>query len=115
MFIYPFNYCVIGPFNWIILVAYFLPIDISNICHQILTNGKYKSVVHRATVMNKKAARISVGTAHGPTLDTVVSPAPELVSQDNPSAYGGITYKDYLLLQQSRELERKSCLDFIRI
>ncbi|WJX28445.1 hypothetical protein P8452_17163 [Trifolium repens] len=82
---------------------------------EILTNGKYKSVVHRATVMNKKAARISVGTALGPTLDTIVSPAPELLSQDNPSVYRGIKYKDYLLLQQSRELERKSCLDYIRI
>jgi hypothetical protein len=65
--------------------------------------------------MNKKAARISVGTALGPTLDTIVSPAPELPSQDNPSVYRGIKYKDYLLLQQSRELERKSCLDYIRI
>ncbi len=86
-----------------------------HICLQILTNGKYKSIVHRAVVMNKKAARISVGTAHGPTLDTIVTPAPELLSKDNPSAYSGIKYRDYLQLQQSRELERKSCLDFIRI
>ncbi|KAF3445958.1 hypothetical protein FNV43_RR11135 [Rhamnella rubrinervis] len=34
---------------------------------EILTNGKYKSVVHRALV-NDKATRISVGTAHGPRL-----------------------------------------------
>ncbi|KAL5078504.1 hypothetical protein RYX36_006925 [Vicia faba] len=82
---------------------------------EILTNGKYKSVVHRALVMNKKVARISVGTAHGPTLDTIVTPAPELLSKDGPSIYRGITYKYYLQLQQSRELERKSCLDCIRI
>ncbi|CAL5189452.1 unnamed protein product [Lathyrus oleraceus] len=82
---------------------------------EILTNGKYKSVVHRALVMNKKSARISVGTAHGPTLDTIVTPAPELLSKNNPSTYRGITYKDYLQLQQSRELERRSCLDYIRI
>lgn len=82
---------------------------------EIITNGKYKSIVHRAVVMNKKAARISVGTAHGPTLDTIVTPAPELLSKDNPSAYRGITYRDYLQLQQSRELARNSCLDYIRI
>ncbi|CAI8585607.1 unnamed protein product [Vicia faba] len=82
---------------------------------EILTNGKYKSVVHRALVMNKKAARISVGTAHGPTLDTIVTPAPELLSKDDPSIYRGITYKDYFQLQQSCELERKFCLDCIRI
>ncbi|KAJ1396087.1 Oxoglutarate/iron-dependent dioxygenase [Sesbania bispinosa] len=81
---------------------------------EILTNGKYKSVVHRA-VVNKKAARISVGTAHGPPLDTVVSPAPELVHEDNPPAYRGIAYRDYLQLQQSNILDKKSCLDRIRI
>lgn len=88
-----------------------LPLDF---CAQILTNGKYKSVVHRA-VVNANAARISVGTAHGPTLDTIVSPAPELVREDSPSAYRGIKYKDYLQLQQSHELDGKSCLDRIRI
>lgn len=81
---------------------------------QILTNGKYKSVVHRA-VVNEKAARISVGTAHGPPIDSIVSPAPELVQEDHPPAYRGITYRDYLMLQQSQELNKKSCLDRIRI
>ncbi|KAK7275808.1 hypothetical protein RIF29_16932 [Crotalaria pallida] len=81
---------------------------------EILTNGKYKSVIHRA-VVNQKATRISVGTAHGPPLDATVSPAPELVSEDNPSAFRGIKYRDYLQLQQSNELDGKSCLDRIRI
>lgn len=83
-------------------------------CGQILTNGKYKSVMHRA-VVNKKAARISIGTAHGPSLDTIVNPAPELISEAHPPAYRAIKYKDYLLLQQSNPLDRKSCLDRIRI
>lgn len=81
---------------------------------EILTNGKYKSVVHRA-VVNKNAARISVGTAYGPPLDTIVSPAPELVGEDNLPTYRAIKYSDYLQLQQSHELDRKSCLDRIRI
>lgn len=83
-------------------------------CVQILTNGKYKSIVHRA-VVNAKATRISFGTAHGPTLDTIVNPALDLINEDNPSAYRGITYRDYLQLQQSHELDGKSCLDRIRI
>ncbi|XP_004490402.1 2-oxoglutarate-dependent dioxygenase 19-like [Cicer arietinum] len=82
---------------------------------EILTNGKYKSVVHRAVVMNKKAARISVATAYGPTLDTIVRPAPELLTKDNPITYRGIKYREYIQLQQSQQLDRKSCLDRIRI
>jgi len=85
-----------------------------NFCGQILTNGKYKSVVHRA-VVNTKGTRISVGTAHGPNLDTIVDPAPELVGDDNPALYRSITYRDYILLQQNNELDTKTCLERIRI
>ncbi|ESW13221.1 hypothetical protein PHAVU_008G178000 [Phaseolus vulgaris] len=81
---------------------------------EILTNGKYKSVVHRA-VVNTKGTRISVGTAHGPNLDTIVDPAPELVGDDNPALYRSITYRDYILLQQNNELDTKTCLERIRI
>ncbi|MBA0720813.1 hypothetical protein Goshw_027129 [Gossypium schwendimanii] len=80
---------------------------------EILTNGKYKSVLHRA-VVNNKATRISIGTAHGPPLDTLVSPAKELVADDAGQAYLGITYRNYLELQQSKSLSGKSCLDRLR-
>ncbi|KAA8538131.1 hypothetical protein F0562_027739 [Nyssa sinensis] len=77
----------------------------------ILTTGRYKSVVHRA-VVNNKATRISIGTAHGPPLDTVINPAPELVdSETHPAAYRGITYREYMVLQQSNQLDGKSCLN----
>ncbi|XP_043809463.1 probable 2-oxoglutarate-dependent dioxygenase SLC1 [Manihot esculenta] len=69
---------------------------------EILTNGKYKSVVHRA-VLNSEGTRISVGTAHGPPLDCIVSPAPELA---NPAAYRGIKFC---------QLSEKTCLDRIRL
>ncbi|KAJ7958959.1 putative 2-oxoglutarate and Fe(II)-dependent oxygenase superfamily protein [Quillaja saponaria] len=81
---------------------------------EILTNGEYKSVVHRAMV-NKKATRISIGTAHGPSFETTVSPAPELVSESHPPAFRGIKYSEYLELQQKYQLETKSCLDRVRI
>lgn len=83
-------------------------------CGQILTNGKYKSVMHRA-VVNKKAARISIGAAHGPALDTIVDPAPDLLTQSHPPAYRAIKYEDYLLLQQTNPLDKKTCLDRIRV
>ncbi|KAF9663390.1 hypothetical protein SADUNF_Sadunf17G0044900 [Salix dunnii] len=56
--------------------------------------------------------------AHGPSLDSVVSPAPELLVSskgDEPAAYIGMKYKEYLKLQQSNKLDGKSCLDRIDI
>ncbi|KAF7816998.1 protein DMR6-LIKE OXYGENASE 1-like [Senna tora] len=81
---------------------------------EVLSNGRYKSVVHRA-VVNKKAVRISIGTAHGPSLDTCIHPASDLITHDYPPAYRAITYKDYMFLKQSNPLDTKSCLDLIRI
>ncbi|OMO96488.1 putative 2-oxoglutarate/Fe(II)-dependent dioxygenase-like protein [Corchorus capsularis] len=86
---------------------------------EILTNGKYKSMVHRA-VVNNKATRISIGSAHGPPLDTIVSPAPELLTngvgtQLSLPAYRGIKYRDFMELQQSNSLNGKSCLDRLRL
>ncbi|KAM7252944.1 hypothetical protein ACFE04_025562 [Oxalis oulophora] len=82
---------------------------------EILTNGIYKSAIHKAMV-NNKTTRISIGTAHGPALDTVVKAAPELVDSENrPLLYRGITYREYLKLQQANTLDRKFCLQQIRI
>ncbi|XP_058007245.1 2-oxoglutarate-dependent dioxygenase 19 isoform X2 [Hevea brasiliensis] len=82
---------------------------------EILSNGKYKSVEHRA-VVNKKAARISLVMAHGPSLDSVVTPAPELLDREgNAPAYIEMKYGEYLELQQSSKLDGKSCLDQVRI
>ncbi|GMN58968.1 hypothetical protein TIFTF001_028068 [Ficus carica] len=85
-----------------------------NICDQleIFSNGKYKSVVHRA-VVNKSATRMSLAIANGPSLETVVGPASQLV-ESHPPAYIGMKYKDYLELQQSSNLNGKSMLDRVR-
>ncbi|XP_015576938.2 2-oxoglutarate-dependent dioxygenase 19 [Ricinus communis] len=82
---------------------------------EILSNGKFKSILHRA-VVNKNNTRISIAMAHGPSLDTVVSPAPELLDRESKApAYIGIKYEEYVNLQQSNKLDGKSCLDRVRI
>ncbi|KAF5731925.1 putative Leucoanthocyanidin dioxygenase [Tripterygium wilfordii] len=83
---------------------------------EILSNGKYKSVLHRA-VVHDKTTRISVAMAHGPCLDAVVTPAPKLLAdaENHQPAYIGIKYKDYLQLQQSSNLDGKSNLDCLRV
>ncbi|KAJ7968275.1 putative 2-oxoglutarate and Fe(II)-dependent oxygenase superfamily protein [Quillaja saponaria] len=82
---------------------------------EILSNGKYKSVLHKAAV-SSKATRISIAVANGPSGDTFVVPAAELVKKEsNPAAYVGMKYKEYLGLQQSNQLDGKSALDRVRI
>jgi isopenicillin N synthase-like dioxygenase len=82
---------------------------------EIMTNGKYKGVMHRA-VVNNKCARISIAVPCGPSPDTVVSPAPELVdSKSNPAAYIGMKCRDYLELKYDRKFGGKSSLDHVKI
>lgn len=81
---------------------------------QIVSNGRYKSVLHRAKV-NNKTARISVVTVLGPPLEAVVVPAPLLVEREKlPPAFRGIKYKDFMEYQQSNKLKDKSVLDLLR-
>jgi isopenicillin N synthase-like dioxygenase len=80
-----------------------------------VSNGKYKSNVHRA-VVNEKATRISLAIVNGPPLDATVGPSPELVKKESSRpAYIEIKYKDYLGLHQTNKLYGKASLDRIRI
>ncbi|KAA8536407.1 hypothetical protein F0562_028885 [Nyssa sinensis] len=82
---------------------------------EILSNGKYKSLVHRA-VVNNKATRISLAIANGPSLDTIVSPAIELVNSESHSVvYIPMKFKKYLELQQNHKLGQKALLDCTKV
>ncbi|GAB2267992.1 hypothetical protein Dimus_002969 [Dionaea muscipula] len=79
---------------------------------EIFSNGRCKSVVHRA-VVNNKVARMSVGVVYAPSLDTIVSPAKELAYP--AAAYKPMKFREYLESQQSSKLQGKSILEKLRI
>lgn len=56
---------------------------------EIITNGIYKSSVHRA-ITNANKARLSVATFHDPAKTTIVSPA------FKPPRYNQVVYGDYV-------------------
>lgn len=62
---------------------------------QILSNGKYKSIEHRA-LTNAKKTRMSVVSFHGPDDSAIISPLPDLVSGSEPALYKEVKYMDYL-------------------
>nr|AEF14416.1 flavonol synthase [Onobrychis viciifolia] len=61
---------------------------------EILSNGKYKSVLHRTTV-NKEETRMSWPVFIEPREEHEVGPHPKLVNQENPPKYKTKKYKDY--------------------
>ncbi|KAK4429783.1 protein DMR6-LIKE OXYGENASE 2 [Sesamum alatum] len=62
---------------------------------QVLSNGRYKSVHHRA-VTNKDLERVSIAMFYGPNKDTVVGPIEELVDEEHPPMYRSYRYEEFL-------------------
>ncbi|KAL2349081.1 hypothetical protein Fmac_003081 [Flemingia macrophylla] len=81
---------------------------------EILTNGIYRSVEHRATI-NLEKERISIATFHRPQMSRVVGPTPSLVTSERAALFKRITVGDYYKTFFSRELQGKACLDIVRI
>ncbi|KAI6678384.1 hypothetical protein NL676_039180 [Syzygium grande] len=82
---------------------------------EIMSNGKYNSVLHRA-IVNNKAARLSIPFSTGPSPDTVVVPVKQLVDgEHNQAAYISMNYKDYLEFKQSKVIDGKSYLNQVKI
>ncbi|CAN0892503.1 Flavonol synthase/flavanone 3-hydroxylase [Linum grandiflorum] len=62
---------------------------------EVLSNGKYKGVLHRTTV-NKERTRMSWAVFMAPPHDKVIGPLPELVdAEKNPPKYPTKTFAEY--------------------
>ncbi|KAG6658689.1 hypothetical protein I3843_04G168400 [Carya illinoinensis] len=61
---------------------------------EVLSNGIYKSVLHRSTV-DKGKTRMSWPVFLEPPGEFVVGPLPQLVSEENPPKYKAKKFKDY--------------------
>ncbi|KAG6495837.1 flavonol synthase/flavanone 3-hydroxylase-like [Zingiber officinale] len=61
---------------------------------EILSNGIYKSVLHRSTV-SKDKVRMSWPVFCSPPGDSVIGPLQQVVNEDNPPKYKAKMFKDY--------------------
>lgn len=81
---------------------------------QIVTNGAYRSIEHRA-VVNSEKERLSIATFYNTKLDGQIGPAPSIISAENPAKFKSIGAVDYFRGLFARKLEKKSYLDAMRI
>ncbi|KAH7659175.1 (S)-norcoclaurine synthase protein [Dioscorea alata] len=80
---------------------------------EILSNGRYKSIEHRA-VINPDNERISIAAFHGPRLDVPIGPIQELVGESE-ELYKTISSLDYMRLITSSKLEGKNILEQMKL
>ncbi|KAM3284786.1 protein SRG1-like [Capsicum chacoense] len=81
---------------------------------EIVTNGAYRSIEHRAMV-NSKKERLSIATFYSTTFDKQIGPAPSIISAKNPAKFRSIGAVDYVRGYFSRKYDKKSYLDVMRI
>ncbi|BAF10713.1 flavanone 3-dioxygenase 2-like [Oryza sativa Japonica Group] len=80
---------------------------------QALSNGRYKSVWHRA-VVNSDKARMSVASFLCPCNDVLIGPAQKLITDGSPAVYRNYTYDEYYKKFWSRNLDQEHCLELFR-
>lgn len=82
---------------------------------EVLSNGRYKSVVHRVTARGE-GTRISIASLHSLGMDVKMEVATELVDEENPESYRGSSFRDFLNFASMKELgEGTSFLDSLKI
>ncbi|XP_050377943.1 S-norcoclaurine synthase 1-like [Argentina anserina] len=80
---------------------------------EIVSNGIYKSIEHRA-VVNPEKERLSIAAFHSPNIGSMIGPLPDLI-KENVSNYKTISYEEYIKLIVTSKLDGKSLLDQMRL
>ncbi|KAL5551474.1 hypothetical protein UlMin_001650 [Ulmus minor] len=80
---------------------------------QVISNDKYKSVLHRALV-NSEKERISIPTFYCPSPEAVIEPAKGLIDEDHPAVYRSFTYAEFYEKFWDTGLATECCLDMFK-
>ncbi|XWS62105.1 hypothetical protein CRYUN_Cryun07bG0182300 [Craigia yunnanensis] len=80
---------------------------------EIMSNGEYKSVEHRA-VVNADKERLSIAAFHSPNISTKIGPLPNLV-KTNVAEYRTMTHEAFVRLTINSKLNGKGLLDQMKL
>ncbi|XP_027088172.1 protein SRG1-like [Coffea arabica] len=81
---------------------------------EILSNGLYRSIEHRATV-NSDRERLSIATFYSSNLDAEVAPARSLIGPHNPAVFRSIPVEKFFREFFAAKLNGKAHLEFMKI
>ncbi|XP_058209247.1 protein SRG1 [Rhododendron vialii] len=81
---------------------------------EVLTNGRYQSVEHRA-VTDKEKDRLSIVTFYAPSYDIELGPIPQLVNGNLPCKYKRYSHGEYSKHYVTNKLQGKKTLEFAKI
>ncbi|KAJ8766739.1 hypothetical protein K2173_007806 [Erythroxylum novogranatense] len=81
---------------------------------EVLTNGKYKSVQHRA-VTHEELDRLSIVTFYAPSYEIELGPLAILVDENNPCKYRRYNHGEYNKHYVTNKLQGKKTLEFAKI
>lgn len=95
-------------------IPYSLVVNIGDLV-EVMTNGRYKSVEHRA-ITNAERARLSIALFYSAGMDAEVAPASKLVDEHHPCVYRKFKHEEYIRYYLSRQLKGKHPLaDFAKL
>ncbi|CAI9776249.1 unnamed protein product [Fraxinus pennsylvanica] len=81
---------------------------------EVLTNGRYKSVEHRA-VTHQEKDRLTIVTFYAPSYEIELGPIQELVNKNNPCKYRRYNHGEYSKHYVTNKLQGKKTLEFAKI
>lgn len=82
---------------------------------EIMSNGKYRSVMHRV-ITNREKERLSIAAFYSPSYSAEIGPAQELVDQSqHPPLYKTISHAQFLRHLLVDKLREKRVLDFVKL
>uniref|UniRef100_A0A2P2MTE8 Uncharacterized protein MANES_03G077900 n=1 Tax=Rhizophora mucronata TaxID=61149 RepID=A0A2P2MTE8_RHIMU len=81
---------------------------------EMITNGTYRSIEHRATV-NTDKERLSVATFCNVRYGVQIRPVSSLITNETPAMFRSIELEEFFKGVFARKLQGKSYLDYLRI
>ena len=84
---------------------------------EVLSNGMYKSAVHRVVLSSRRVMRVSIASLHSLGMEEKVEVAEELVDEDHPKRYSESNFTKFLDFLSSDDGQRggMSYLDTLKI
>ncbi|CAI9286265.1 unnamed protein product [Lactuca saligna] len=81
---------------------------------EVLSNGRYKSIRHRA-ILDTHKQRLSIASIHSMPMEKKVGPAPELIDEQHPIAYKEGSFSGFLDHISVKSVSEDTYLDALKI